>query len=260
MTMTAVGSAVDRPERSRRTRELLLAAHATDDPSRRAELLDEVVVLNRSVAEAVANRYRGRGVAVEDLHQAAYEGLIRAVQKFDPSVRPDLLTYAVPTIRGQVQRWFRDQSWMVRPPRRFQELQGQLNRSVERLSTSAGRPPTELELSQDLGCTVGELREAIAAFGCFRPSSLDRRVGDEASGATLGDLLIDGSDIEAASDARLDLAVVLALLPERDRTVLYLRFVEELSQKDIGTRLDVTQVQVSRLLERILRTLRAELS
>src|SRR3954452_15702457 len=105
---------LSRAEGSRRTGELLRRAHATDDLDLRDELLDEVILLNRGVAEAVANRYRGRGVSEEDLHQAAFEGLVKAVRKFDPTVRPDLLTYAVPTIRGEVQRWFRDQSWMVR--------------------------------------------------------------------------------------------------------------------------------------------------
>jgi RNA polymerase sigma-B factor len=93
---------VSRAERSRRTSELLLEAHQTADEARRSELLDEVILLNQCVAEAIANRYRGRGVPAEDLHQAAFEGLVKAVHKFDPTVRPDLLTYAVPTMRGEV--------------------------------------------------------------------------------------------------------------------------------------------------------------
>lgn len=249
---------VTRAERSRRTQELMLEAHASDDRELRARLLDDVVVLNRCVAEAVANRYRGRGVPVDDLHQAAYEGLVKAVQNFDPTVRPDLLTYAVPTIRGQVQRWFRDQSWMVRPPRRVQELQWQVNRSVERLTLDVGRPPTDEELSEDIGCTVAELRESVQAFGCFRPPSLDRPVG-ESPGMTLGDLLVSPVDEQSAAEARVALAGVLPALEERDRVILHLRFVEDRSQKEIGMMLGVTQMQVSRLLERILRTLRTQL-
>src|SRR6187551_1267242 len=121
--------ALTRAERSRRTGELMRRAHSTQDEGLRSELLDEVILLNRCVAEAVANRYRGRGVSEEDLHQSAFEGLVKAVHRFDPTIRPDLLTYAVPTIRGEVQRWFRDQGWMVRPPRRLQDLQWQVGRS-----------------------------------------------------------------------------------------------------------------------------------
>jgi RNA polymerase sigma-B factor len=146
-----------RAERSERTRELLVAAQDTDNEVERDRLLDEVVLINRGVAEAVAARYRGRGVPAEDLQQAAYEGLIKAVHKFDPSVRPDLLTYAVPTIRGEVQRWFRDQSWMVRPPRRIQELQWRISRSIDHLSQDLGRPPSDQEVSDDVGCSTEEL-------------------------------------------------------------------------------------------------------
>jgi RNA polymerase sigma-B factor len=162
-------------------------------------------------------------------------------------------------MRGEVQRWFRDRSWMVRPPRRLQELQWRVSRSVEHLSATMGRPPNDDELSQDVGCSLEELRETQKSFGCFRPPSLDRPVGHE-PGMTLGDRLVstDDSDTEAA-EARITLQAVLPGLPERDRTVLYLRFFEELSQEDIGARLGVTQMQVSRVLERILRTLRHQL-
>jgi RNA polymerase sigma-B factor len=248
-----------RADRSDRTRELLLEAHHTRDEARRLELLDEVVLLNRGVAEAVAARYRGRGVAAEDLEQAAYEGLVKAVHKFDPTVRPDLLTYAVPTIRGEVQRWFRDQSWMVRPPRRIQELQWKINRSVDHLSQQLGRPPTDAEVSDDVGCSTTELGEAVQGFGCFRPPSLDLPVGESAT--PMGELI--GTDDEREKElveAREALGPVVRKLSERDRRILYLRFIEDQSQSEIGDTLGVTQMQVSRLLERIFRTMRAELA
>jgi RNA polymerase sigma-B factor len=237
------------------------AAHQTDDQGLRARLLDDVIVLNRGVAEAVANRYRGRGVPVDDLHQSAYEGLVKAVHRFDPTVRPDLLTYAVPTIRGEVQRWFRDQSWMVRPPRRIQELQWHVRRSVERLTTDTGQPPTEEELSLDVGCSIEELRETVQALGCFQPPSLDRPARGAQGDVTVGELMA-GDDLGAfsAAEARVVLATVLPALSERDRSILYLRFHEDLSQRDIGRRFGVTQMQISRVLERILRTLRTQLA
>ncbi len=248
-----------RAERSRRTSELLLEAHATDDLARRDALLDEVVLLNRGVAQAVANRYRGRGVATEDLHQAAYEGLVKAVHKFDPTVRPDLLTYAVPTIRGEVQRWFRDQSWMVRPPRRLQEMQWKVSRSIETLEQELGREPTDSELTRQLGCSREELDATVQSFGCFQPPSLDRAVGG-GNGTTLADLVTEEQHEQDAVEARATLAPVVRRLPERDRRILYLRFFQDKSQQEIGSELGVTQMQVSRLLERILRDLRTQIA
>ena len=251
------GETISRAERSRRTQELLEQAHRTDDADRREELLDEVVLLNRGVAEAVANRYRGRGVAVEDLHQAAYEGLVKAVHKFDPSVRPDLLTYAVPTIRGEVQRWFRDQSWMVRPPRRLQEMQWKVSRGIESLEQELGREPTDDELSSHLDCSAEELQETVQSFGCFTPPSLDRPVGD--AGLTLGDVLADEADEQNAAEARATLGPAVRRLSPRDQRIIYLRYFQDSSQEEIGGELGVTQMQVSRLLERIVRDLRREI-
>jgi RNA polymerase sigma-B factor len=249
---------VSRAERGRRTHELLAEAHETTDPARRAALLDEVIILNRCVAEAVANRYRGRGVATEDLHQAALEGLVKAVHKFDPSVRPDLLTYAVPTIRGEVQRWFRDQSWMVRPPRRLQELQWRVSRSRDSLSQELGRDPSDAEITADIGCSEQEYDQTLQSFGCFQPPSLDRPVGDDPS-LTLGDLL-HAADDRSAAEARATLGPVVRDLSERDRRILFMRYFEGSSQKEIGMELGVTQMQVSRLLERILRDLRLRIA
>ena len=248
-----------RAERARRTGELFRQVAETDDPARRQALLDEVVLINRCVAEAVAARYRGRGVPQEDLEQSAFEGLVRAVHKFDPTVSPDLLTYAVPTIRGLVQRWFRDQSWMVRPPRSIQETQWKMSRSVSRLAQELGREPSGEEIGADIGCTADDVSEAVQALGCFQPSSLDRLVVG-AHNTTLGDLIADQlEDTFDAVDARAILGPVLRCMPERDRRVLYLRFFEERSQKEIGAELGITQMQVSRLLDRILRNLRHQL-
>jgi RNA polymerase sigma-B factor len=247
-----------RAERSRLTQELLEQAHGQSDERRRADLLEEVVLLNRGVAEAIAGRYRGRGVPREDLEQAAYEGLVKAVQRFDPTVRPDLLTYAVPTIRGEVQRWFRDHSWMVRPPRRIQELQWQISRSRDQLAQELGREPTHLEITDDLGCSADDVRDAIQGFGAFQPPSLDQPVAG-VDGATIGSTLTAGDDGQEAAEARATLAPVVRTLSPRDRRIIYLRYFEDRSQTDIGAELGVTQMQVSRLLDRILRSLRTQL-
>jgi RNA polymerase sigma-B factor len=249
-----------RAERSRLTADLIDRAYATDDESERRRLLDEVVVANIGVAQAVASRYRSRGVPVDDLEQAALEGLVKAVRRFEPAMGKDLLTYAVPTIRGEVQRYFRDHSWMIRPPRRVQELQWRIARSIENLEQQLGRQPEDDEVRQDVGVSEEDYREALAGYGCFHPPSLEKPLNE--SGLVLGDALAEddaeGSGSQAAVEARSTLAPAMRTLSERDRRVVYLRFFEERSQSEIGRSLGVTQMQVSRLLTRIMRDLRRQ--
>jgi RNA polymerase sigma-B factor len=248
---------LSRAERAEQTAMLLQAAHATSDPEEAADLRARVVIINRGVAESVAMRYRGRGVPVEDLHQVAYEGLTKAVRRFDPELRNDLLTFAVPTIRGEIQRYFRDLGWTVRPPRRIQELQGRSNQAASRLTQELGREPTDAEIAAELGITLDEYRESEAALGCFTPTSLDQPTG--ATSGTVGDLIAEPGETEEASEARVILAPIVRDLPERDRRILYLRFFEDRTQTEIGEDLGVTQMQVSRLLSRILGGMRARM-
>lgn len=248
---------VSRVERARRTDALLRAA-ATDDGAR-SHLLGEVVVLNRRVADAVAARYRSRGVPLEDLQQAAYEGLVKAVQRFDAARADDLLTFAVPTIRGEVQRHFRDRSWMVRPPRRVQDLQTRANAAVGHLHELLGREPSTAELCSYLRIDTAEYLASLQASGCFQPLSLDRPVGDGTSGGrttTVGDLVPDEHEEYGAAEARCVLHPLAGRLGQRDRRLLFLRYYEECSQREIGDELGLTQTQVSRLLERVLGRLR----
>ncbi|MEP9385057.1 sigma-70 family RNA polymerase sigma factor [Nocardioides sp. KR10-350] len=250
-----------RAERARTTDDLIARAHETPDPTARRHLLEEVVLINRGVAEAVATRYRRRGVAQEDLDQAAYEGLVKAVFRFDPERNKDLLTYAVPTIRGELQRHFRDHSWTVRPPRRVQELQWRVNRCIDDLTQELGHEPSDDQVRETLDLSREEYDEAVVAFGCFTPTSLDQpldRAGSQQT-ATVADLIPDESTDADAAEARTTLEPVLKGLPERDRRILYLRFFEDQTQEEIGQELGVTQMQVSRLLTRILRDLRVAL-
>ena len=247
-----------RAERSDRTASLIAAAAASSDPVATRALLDEVIVINRGVAESVASRYYDRGIDREDLRQVAYEGLTKAVRRFDPATRNDLLTFAVPTIRGELLRYFRDRGWTVRPPRRIQDLQWRVNRAIEGLEGELGRTPATAEVTERLGITQDEYREACEAFGAFQPTSLDQPVGTD-SATSIGDLLHGGDGDATASEARLTLAPVVRRLSERDRRVLHLRFFDDLTQEEIGKDLGVTQMQVSRLLSRILDTLRSEI-
>jgi RNA polymerase sigma-B factor len=243
--------------RSEQTAELLQQA-AGASPQQRRGLLEQVVLLNMGVARSVARRYRNRGIAAEDLDQVAYVALVRAADKFDASLDKDFLTYAVPSIRGEIKKHFRDHGWVVRPPRRTQELQPQVVAAGQELTHTMGRSPRPSEIAAHLGVDLEDVVEALAMDGCFRPTSLDVPVGEGGS-SVLGDLL-EGEDTGLrASEARMMLAPVLQQLSERDRRILYLRFFEGQTQREIGRELGVTQMQVSRLLTRICQSLRAQL-
>jgi RNA polymerase sigma-B factor len=252
-------SDVSRPERRQRTGELLAEAATTADELRRRRLHDEVVRLNMDVAESIASRFRNRGIAEDDLTQVAYLGLGKAVRRYDPQAPHDFLSFAVPTIRGEVKRFFRDHGWTVRPPRRIQELQARIVSVDAALSQELGRKPRPREIAEALGEETEHVAAAMAANGCFTPVSLDAPVGDEQA-ASVGDLLQCEDEGPRAVDARVILAPAVRDLPERDRRILYLRFFEGRTQREIGDELGVTQMQVSRLLTRILGDLRTSLA
>ncbi|MBA3781879.1 sigma-70 family RNA polymerase sigma factor [Nocardioides sp. InS609-2] len=252
------GAQPSRAERSALTHDLFARLHADPAAPDPDDLVDQIVRLNLRIATAVAARYRGRGVDEEDLQQAASHGLVKAVLNFDPAHGKDFLTYAVPTIRGEVQRYFRDYSWTVRPPRRIQELQWHVSQCVDRLSSELGREPTEEDVLADLDIGYAEYAEAVSAYGSFRPPSIDQPVAD-LGGLTVGEALADSDNWRGAVEARLVLAPLLRGLTERERRILHLRFVEELTQQQIGDEYGVAQMQVSRWLSGILQQLRDQL-
>jgi RNA polymerase sigma-B factor len=250
----AVSGAVSlsRDERSRRTAELLELVDETSDEPRRQALLDEVVLVNLCVARSLAHRYSGRGIEVEDLEQVASEALIKAAARFDRSRGKDFLSFAVPTVRGELQRYFRDVGWVVRPTRRVQEARWAISRAEADLTQRLGRTPESEEVMDELELTPEEFAEAGSAHGCFAPTSLDRPTSASDDSATLGELIPDEDAGLPACEARAVLAPVVQMLSERDRRVLFLRFFEDLGQKEIGSEIGVTQTQVSRILDRIL--------
>ncbi len=245
----------ERAERAERTDEILRALIRCRDRRERTQLLDELVVVNMCVAEAVAARYRGRGVAEDDLEQVAYVALVRAARNYDTGSGHDFLSYAVPTMRGEVRRYFRDHGWMVRPPRRIQEMQAKISGCESALSTTLGRPPRPSELAAHLDAPLDDVEEALASEGCFTPTSLDRAIGDD-GGATIGDVLGTTETGQGAAEARVVLAPVVRRLNERDRRILSMRFFEGCTQQEIADQIGVTQMQVSRLLSRIFTELR----
>lgn len=241
-----------RPERSQRTAELFESIVSERDAARRQDLLNEVVVLNMRVAKALAQRFSNRGVDADDLVQVASIGLVKAAERFEPAMGKDFLSFAVPTIRGELQRHFRDAGWVVRPTRRIQEARWRIAKVEAELTQSLGHVPSAEEVRTELDMSYEEYAEASSANGCFRPTSLDQPVSVEGDGTSLGDLLpADGHEL-SASEARMALAPVIRKLSERDRQVVHLRFFEDMGQREIGLAIGVTQTQVSRILDRIL--------
>lgn len=241
-------------------RALLEAAHDTDDEAERHRLGGRVVIANLDLARWIARRYRGRGIADDDLDQAAYEGLVKAVMGFDPARGDTLTAYAVPTIQGEVRRLFRDQGWSIRPPRRLQEQQWALRRHVDDLTAELGRHPTGAEICETSGLDGEEYRQTLASFGAFAPPSLDEPVHDGIN-LTLGESLASGSrSVPEIAEGRAVLSSALPGISDRDRRIVYLRFFEDLTLAEIGADIGVSQMQVSRLLSRILSDLRHQIN
>lgn len=232
-------------------------AATTSEAHRHA--LDRLVELNMPMALAIAGRYRNRGIPLEDLEQTACLALVLAAQRFDSGQSQHFLTFAVPTISGEVKKYFRDHGWMVRPPRSVQELQPLVERERARIGGSEHAGDLVALIAGRLGATRAGVVDAMRAQSCFAVLSLDTPVGDGPS--LLGDLILTPQGLtEEAADARVVLAPALNRLHARERRIVHLRFVEGLTQREIAEILGLTQVQVSRLLARILLGMRATLT
>lgn len=251
-----LGDRLTRAERVARTEDLLARLAAAGE--RPAELEDEVVRLNMVVAREIARRYEGRGIPAEDLQQVAYLGLVKAVRRFDPTRSTDFLSFAVPSIRGELRRWFRDAGWVVRPPRSVQELQAQVTAAEEELWQSLGRAPRPSEIAAHLDVSREQVVDALTAHGCFVPASLDAPIGDDAGEAT-ADRLQVAEPGYARVDALVDLRPLVRALSPRERRMLAMRFFDGATQAEIGSAIGVTQMQVSRLLSGLFARLRGRL-
>lgn len=221
----------------------------------RQELLNQAIELNVPVARSIAHQFHNRGESAEDLDQVAYLGLVKAVNGFDPEKGYEFLAYAVPTITGEVKRYFRDAAWAVRPPRRIQDLQGEITPAVEQLTQLLGRSPRSAEIAAHLGREEEEIVEALACGGCFTPTSIDDR-GPGGDGYQVAERLGEDDRGFGRAEAVVTLQEACMNLKPRDQRILYLRFFKDWTQEQIAQELGVTQMQVSRLLARIMRNLR----
>lgn len=228
---------------------------ATDEEHRLA-LRERIVVACVPLADGVAHRYRGRGIETDDLVQVARTALVKAVTRYRPGAGPGFAAFATPTISGEIKRWFRDQGWAVRPPRRIQELRAVLADEEERLQHRLNRRPLDSELAVALGVSRHEVAEVRQGAAAYSATSLDEPTP---GGTSLADLVLvtDGPAVTVATRDALRRAI--GVLDERQQLVLRLRFVDELTQGQIGERIGVSQMQVSRILRGILDGLRAVL-
>ena len=234
MTISELAARPSRQERRTETARLFAEIADTTDAEAHQDLVNQVIVVNLRVAQALARRYSGRGIPDDDLEQVAYLALTRAAQKFDPGQGRDFLTYAVPTISGELKRHFRDHGWTIRPPRRVQEIQSRVIHAYK-VGQETEAPPSPARLATQLDLDEADVREALTVEGCFTPASLDRPTRGDGSPRTVGELLADDDEtVTQALEARLMLGPVLATLSARDRQILYLRFVEERTQAEIG--------------------------
>jgi len=229
------------------------------DPRRdqlRARLVTELLPL----AEHIATRFAGRGEPREDLVQVARIGLINAVDRFDPTRGHDFLSFAVPTIMGEVRRHFRDTGWAVRVPRRLKELHLSLTQGTAELSQRLGRAPTPSELAQHLRLDVDEVREGLLAGNAYQALSVDKPVHDDAETLSLADTIGSEDNDLVMVENHEALQPLLAELPKRERAILVMRFFGGLTQTQIAERVGISQMHVSRLLSQTLELLRGKLT
>jgi RNA polymerase sigma-B factor len=229
------------------------------DPSRR-ELRDELVRGYLPLARHIAQRYAHRGESLEDLTQVATLGLILAIERFSVEIGQDFLAFAIPTIQGEVRRYFRDQGWAMRVPRRLKELRMLINAAVSELSQQLGRAPRPSEIAQRLDLAEDEVLAGFEAGWAYRPRSLDEPVptdpeGSEPIGEQLGET---DPGLEFVED-HAAVVPLLDALPERERTILMLRFSADMTQTQIAARMGLSQMHVSRLLAQTLGLLRRQL-
>jgi RNA polymerase sigma-B factor len=253
-------SAADRAAREAATQELFERRYRSTDDAERQRLLEQIVELNIEIARGIAWRLRGRGAEAEDLEQIACLGLMKAAHHYRLDAETPFIGYAIPTVRGEVKRYFRDCAWTVRIPRRLQELQGSIMAKLPELEQQLNREPSRLEIAACLGVEPKEIEQAMAAHGCFNVLSLDRSSPDDCQ-LSLAEVVADDEDrtVDQLETVEM-LQPLLKDLEPRERRILQLRFVEGWTQSDIGQDIGVSQMQVSRLLRQILADLRAKIA
>jgi RNA polymerase sigma-B factor len=222
------------------------------------DIRERIILAYVGLSDRLAERYRGnRAASIEDLRQVARLGLVKAVDRYEPERANPFIPYAIATVVGEIKRYLRDSSWRLRVPRGTKDLTLRLCRAVDELPQRLGHSPTVAELAEHLGVSEEEVLEAIEVAQTRSAPSLDQPAGEEGD-AVLGDFVVDSSAREEVENL-LVLPSLVRALPERERRIVVMRYVEELTQDQIAERLGISQMHVSRLLRRAIGRMRAEL-
>ena len=220
---------------------------------------DELVHLHLPLVEHCARRFRNRGEPFEDLVQVGTIGLIKSIDRFDAERGVEFSTYATPTIIGEIKRYFRDKGWAIRVPRRLQELRMQIGTATAELTQSLGRSPTPRELAEAIGCSVEEIVEGIESSNAYSTLSLDAGDDSDDGAASMLDAIgVDDAGLEHV-EIRESIKPLLDRLDQREKKILLLRFFKNMTQSQIAEEIGVSQMHVSRLLNRTLEQLRSSL-
>jgi RNA polymerase sigma-B factor len=255
VTTTEVGNG-QAPDRSaaRRLERLLFRRYQRDgDLQARRDLIERYLPLARTLAR----RYERRSASLDDLVQVASLGLVKAIDRFDPELGPSFSSYAVPTMLGELKRYFRDSGWALRLPRDMQERVLKVDATVERLFGELGRSPSPQQVADELHLSVEEVLEAFAANAAYSTTSLDTPLGsDDDERQTIAETFGETDERFELIDIRAWIGHALKALPERERLILHLRFVGDLTQTEIAQRIGISQMHVSRLLRQALEQIR----
>lgn len=250
----------DRPQLDRgEVRDLFARYRAATDEDDRIKLREQLVDQYIGLVEFLARRFRNRGEPLEDLVQVGTIGLLKAIERFDLDREVEFSTYATPTVVGELKRHFRDKGWAVRVPRRLQELHLELSKVVSELGQEIGRSPTVAEIAEYTGQSEETVLEGLEIAQAYNFTSLDAPIDAEDGTTSFADQL--GSEDEHLENLeyRASLAPEMEKLPERERRILYFRFYKGMTQSEIADRLGISQMHVSRLLNRTLMHLREAL-
>jgi RNA polymerase sigma-B factor len=248
------GLPAPRDAREAQDQELLLRYHRDGDLAAREEVAQRFMPLARELAQ----RYRHTDEPLDDLIQVACLGLVKAIDRYEPDRGSRFMSYAVPTILGELKRHFRDKGWAIHVPRDLQERALAVTHTREALAKRLGRSPTVKEVADGLSCSVEQVLEATEAASAYDTTSLDAPIGrGEEDAGTLGDSL--GGVDQGFEFVELTGAIAASFreLPAREREIVRLRFAEDLTQREIGDRVGISQMHVSRLLRRALERLQS---
>ncbi len=244
----------------RRSAELFVVlTHVTSSDGARETARDELVHLHLPLVEHCARRFRNRGEPFEDLVQVGTIGLLKSIDRFDQHRGVEFSTYATPTIIGEIKRHFRDKGWAIRVPRRLQELRMQIGTATAELTQSLGRSPTPREIAERLDCSVEEVVEGIESSNAYSTLSLDASDDHDDGAASMLDAIgVQDVNLEHV-EIRESIKPLLDRLDDREKRILLLRFFRNMTQSQIAEEIGVSQMHVSRLLNRTLERLRTSL-